>query len=98
MRKIVGASLLIMGLVACGHRGTGEKQLSKGEDQEIPLPAVPEPPENGPRLGAVANVAPILDRPSKRGNQIGYLHAGETVARAAQPFSKLGCDGGWFPV
>jgi hypothetical protein len=76
----------------------GEKQLSKAEDENIPIPVVPEPPENGPRLGAVANVVPILDRPSKRGTQIGYLHAGETVARAVQPFSKLACDGGWFPV
>ena len=44
---------------------------------------------------------PLLDlasRPSRRGNQLGYLHAGERVARAVQPFSTLGCDGGWFPV
>jgi hypothetical protein len=96
--RLAAASLVAGLLVACGHRGAGEKQLSKAEDENVPIPVVPEPPENGPRLGAIANVAPILDRPSKKGTQIGYLHAGETVARAAQPFSKLGCDGGWFPV
>jgi len=85
-------------LVSCGQRQNGEKALSKAEDDVIPIPSVPEPPENGPRLGAVANVAPVLDRPSRRGNTIGYLHAGETVARAPQPFSTAGCDGGWFPV
>ena len=97
-KRLAAASLFAGLLVSCGHRGAGEKQLSKAEDEVIPIPVVPEPPENGPRLGAIANVAPILDRPSKRGTQIGYLHAGETLARAAQPFSKIGCDGGWFPV
>lgn len=97
-RRLAAAGIVTALLVACGHRQPGEKPLLKAEDEDIPIPAVPEPPENGPRLGAVANVTPVLDRPSRRGTQIGYLHAGETVARAAQPFSTIGCEGGWFPV
>lgn len=97
-RSLVLGGLALATLVACGHREPGEQRLSKAADEDIPIPVVPEPPENGPRLGAVANVTPVLDRPSRRGTQIGYLHAGEMVARAVEPFSTLGCDGGWFPI
>jgi hypothetical protein len=81
----------------CGHRDTAPR-LEKSEDEDVAIPRVPEPPALGPKLGALANVTPILDRPSKRGLRIGTLHAGETVVRAAEPFSTRGCDGGWFPV
>jgi hypothetical protein len=84
-------------VAACGHGHTAPT-LEKESDEAVAVPDVPVPPENGPRLGALANVTPIFDRPSKRGTAIGALHAGATVARAAEPFGKLGCEGGWFAV
>jgi hypothetical protein len=62
------------------------------------IPRVPVPPADGPKLGALADVTPILERPAVGSKQIGYLHAGGQVARAAEPYSKEGCPGGWYPV
>ncbi len=88
------AALIVAG---CGS-GRHEIDLAKSEEPEIGIPDVPVPPADGPRLGALANIAPVFDRPSQRGNRIGYLHAGATVARAVSPFSTTGCDGGWYPI
>jgi hypothetical protein len=85
-------------VAACGHGPTDQK-LSKPAEEDVGIPNVPPPPENGPRLGALANVTPIFDRPSLRGGQLGYLHAGETVPRAAEPFSTPpGCKAGFYPI
>jgi hypothetical protein len=53
---------------------------------------------DGPRLGSVANVTPILERPSPKAKILGYLHAGSTVARTHQAVSSEGCKGGWYAV
>ncbi|HWZ89978.1 MAG TPA: L,D-transpeptidase, partial [Polyangiaceae bacterium] len=66
--------------------------------QDDSVPNVPEPAANGPRLGAVANVTPVLERPAPGARELGYLHAGARVARAQEPYSRRGCGGGWYPV
>jgi len=43
-------------------------------------------------------VTPVLERPATGARQLGYLHAGGRVARAAEPYSRRGCGGGWYPV
>ncbi|NRA36361.1 MAG: L,D-transpeptidase [Polyangiaceae bacterium] len=69
------------------------------KEQEIGIPDVPIPPADGPKLGAIANLTPIYDRPSKKqGNQLGYLHAGARVPRAKEAFSTRGCASGWYPI
>lgn len=89
------AALLLLG----GCNGGGEKgpALAKA-DEDGEIPSVPIPAENGPKLGAIAEVVPVLERPSPTGRQLGYLHAGALVARAEQPYSKQGCEGGWYPI
>ena len=64
----------------------------------MPIPNVPEPAPNGPRLGALSDVTPVLDRPSRRGARLGYLHAGAVVTRAPEPIGIKGCEAGWFPI
>jgi len=76
----------------------GKAPALEKSEEDIPIPDVPVPNESGPRLGAVADRVPIHDRPSRRGQILGHLRAGATVARAEQPFSVTGCDGGWYPV
>ena len=71
--------------------------LSK-TSEEVEIPNVPAPPADGPKLGAVAEVTPVYDRPATSGKQLGYLHAGALVPRAEQPFTKDGCEGGWYPI
>ena len=94
----LAATLAICSLIpACSRNGA--PSLEKTEDDvEIPIPDVPEPPSEGPKLGALSDVTPVQDRPSRRGTRLGYLHAGATVVRAAEPFGVRGCAGGWFPI
>ena len=80
----------------CGRASDGDApSLSKPAEGEIPKIDVPA---NGPKLGALAEVTPILERPATGSKQIGYLHAGARVARAEEAHGKDGCDGGWYPI
>jgi hypothetical protein len=71
--------------------------LSKSESAEQPA-ELPPVPADGPKLGALADVTPVLKQPSPDATQIGYLHAGGKVARTEEPFSTDGCEGGWYPI
>ena len=62
------------------------------------IPKVPVPSENGPKLASIADSTPVFERPAANAARIGYLHAGGRIARAEQPFSKVGCADGWYPV
>ncbi|HEY4159624.1 MAG TPA: L,D-transpeptidase [Polyangiaceae bacterium] len=88
--------LPISALCACGSKGAAPTLSKSAEDTSIP--AVPIPPENGPRLGSVANLTPVFERPASDARELGYLHAGARVARSAEPFSRRGCGNGWYPV
>lgn len=97
------AVLGVFAATACtGHHDSSAdraQRLEKEDEGDVAVPVVPVPAENGPRLGALANVTPVFDRPSRRGVQIGALHAGATVARAESPFGPpRGCEGGWFAI
>ncbi|MFO0566629.1 MAG: L,D-transpeptidase [Polyangiaceae bacterium] len=89
-------------VVATGTLGCSKKKnddlpaLAKNEEVEVP--SVPVPPANGPKLGAIAEVTPVMDRPSTTGKQIGYLHAGALVPRAEKPYTTDRCPGGWYPI
>jgi len=99
-RRALAWSLPVaLGLTACGaHKADpSDPGLSKAVDDQS-VPQVPEPPETGPKLGAVANVTPVLERPALGARELGYLHAGARVARAQEPYSRRGCGGGWYPV
>src|SRR5689334_2094098 len=86
-------------LVALGCANHDGVSLSKQEEQApTEIPKVPVPPENGPKLASIADMTPVLERPAPGARQIGYLHAGDRVARAAEPYSRAGCADGWYPV
>src|SRR5450432_1981668 len=90
--------VLALGLAACGaHHVDADPGLSKAAPDDS-IPNVPEPPASGPKLGAVANVTPVLERPAPGARELGYLHAGARVARAQELYSRRGCGGGWYPV
>lgn len=96
-RRVRGLMVPVgLALVACGTQQS-DPSLSKAVDDDA-IPNVPEPLATGPKLGAVANVTPILERPVPGARQLGYLHAGARVARAVEPYSRRGCGGGWYPV
>jgi hypothetical protein len=84
--------------VSAGCANRDDVSLSKQRETSAEIPKVPVPPENGPKLASIADLTPVLERPATGARRIGYLHAGDRVARAAQPFSREGCADGWFPV
>ena len=78
------------------HKVTG-RGLSRGGDQSDEVGAQ-APSPNGPKLGALADLTPVYDKPSRDSRRIGWLHAGAQVARAAQPTSKQDCPDGWYAI
>jgi hypothetical protein len=83
-------------LGCANHDGVSLSKQQEQPSTEIPRVAVP--PENGPKLAAIADMTPVLERPAAGARSIGYLHAGNRVARALEPYSREGCADGWFPV
>lgn len=57
-----------------------------------------EVPADGPRLGAIADVTPVLSAPSAAARRLGYLHAGARVPRSAQGIENEDCPDGWYRV
>jgi len=97
---LLGFVPLLLSVASCGSQrapGDANPGLAKLSEDDT-IPNVPEPAANGPKLGAVANVTPVLERPALGARQLGYLHAGARVARAQEPYSRRGCGGGWYPV
>ena len=98
VRGLAAAAALLAAATTAGCTGSGsEPALSKQAepDQDVKLPPVPA---NGPKLGALADVTPVLDQPKVGAKQIGYLHAGAKVTRTAEAFGQDGCGGGWYPI
>ena len=88
-------ALLLSAATACGSRSSS---LSK-VDGENAIPDVTPPPPNGPRLGAIANATPVLERPTAGARWLGALHAGALVARSESALRKSkDCDAGYYPV
>lgn len=80
---------------------TGSKDapaLSRAEPTDEPIPNVPSPPENGPKLYVLKHNTPVMDRPSANGKKLGELAAGAVLARSNEPYSKKRCDLGWYVV
>jgi hypothetical protein len=101
-RIVVSASVVaVMAVGVPGCKDPAAKRpdaLSKPEEAVVPIPDVPVPPADGPSLGAVSHQVTVYDRPSPKGRPLGYLLAGAKVTRAAEPYTKDGCPGGWYPI
>lgn len=92
-------AIVAVGGLVWGCRGAEQApSLTKTAAVPLDLASVPVPPADGPRLGATADVTSVVARPDERSDELGYLHAGGTVARAAEPITTEGCAGGWYPV
>ena len=91
--------LLAAGAIACGcnSKGQGADALAKiGADEEPPQ-NVPVPSATGPQLYLLKD-AQIFDRPSSAGRVLGSARAGATLPRSTEPYSRKGCDEGWYVV
>jgi len=95
--SVAASALAITAALGCATHD--DVALSKQEEQlSAEIPKVPVPPENGPKLAAIADLTQVLERPAIGAKSLGYLHAGDRVARAVEPYSRAGCSDGWYPV
>jgi lipoprotein-anchoring transpeptidase ErfK/SrfK len=100
-------ALAVSGLALAACRGGRERASREGvvsisgpasSDRGLAVDPATEPKPGGPRLGAVAMVAPIYLKPDRRAPKIGYLRAGATVVRGEKPVAFDDCAGGYFRV
>lgn len=82
-------------LVSVAKSKAAEEQLEHAVDEWAQIPM---PPADGPKLAALALVTPILAKPDKSAEPIGYLRLGAKVPRSERPVSKRDCEGGWYAV
>jgi L,D-transpeptidase catalytic domain len=59
---------------------------------------VPVPPEDNPKLAALAFVTSVYPKPDKHADAIGYLRVGARVARSKEPVTKRDCPDGWYAI
>ncbi len=89
-------SACLLGLASACRKERAAPALSV--QREKGFSTTPVPPENGPKLGSVANLTPIFARPANNAARLGYLHAGARVARSEQPIDGEACKGGWYAI
>ena len=97
----IAAVALTVALAGCkGRDGEGIISLSGASagDKGAAFDPAMEPKPGGPRLGAVAMVAPIYLKSDRRSSKIGYLRAGGTVVRGEKPVALDDCAGGYYRV
>ena len=87
----------VLAVTGCSSSdGPASESEAAAEDDSIPV--VPVPPADGPKLVVLEHMTVVRDRPSSSGEPLGYLRAGAFVVRATEPYSKKGCEGGWYPI
>jgi hypothetical protein len=86
-------------IAVCASAGCdgGSKSPALSHTETI-VKTAPVPAENGPQLGAVAELVTVREATDQRAASLGALHAGSRVARSAEPVSSAGCAGGWYAV
>ena len=89
----VTALLLPLGLGCSAPDTTPES-----DPAEEGIPDVAMPPAGGPKLVMTSDRIIVRDRPSHAGAPLGTLRLGATVVRAAEPYSRKKCAGGWYPI
>lgn len=95
LSRLALASLLLGAAAGCDRTASAE-DLSRAAEA-APVPEVPVPAEDGPRLYALAPVS-ILEKPITAARGLGELRAGDSVARSSEPVEARGCEGGWYAV
>ncbi len=86
--------MLTLGVLAACNKGP---ELSK-PGEEGGFVDLGEVPENGPKLGAVADVTYVFAEPKSGAEKVGYLHAGALVPRSEESIKNDGCKAGWYKV
>ena len=96
LRNPALALALVLAGGALGCDGSAKTPaLSRTQDV---VKNAPVPPENGPKLGVVAELLQVREATDVRAPSIGLLHAGARVARSVEPVSRAGCEGGWYAI
>jgi hypothetical protein len=93
-RRLTPLAALLVGVVAC----SGTEPPTSDQDEEDVVPQVEVPAADGPKLVVLQPEVAVRERPAGSGKVLGYLRTGARVARSTEPYSKKGCDGGWYAI
>jgi lipoprotein-anchoring transpeptidase ErfK/SrfK len=85
---------LALGAAACDG---GPKTPALSHSEQVVRNA-PIPPENGPKLGVVSELARVREFTDVQAPSLGVLRAGARVPRSLEPVSHAGCAGGWYAI
>ncbi len=90
-------------LLACqvedAHQPEGNSAKMLHEELQLdPLEALPVVPPDAPSLAPLTMDTPVLAKPEKDAERIGYLRVGARVPRSKEPVSREGCAAGWYHV
>jgi hypothetical protein len=91
---LLGLALLVP---ACKSKG-GAGVLARAEPSDEVLAKVPVPPADGPKLCALRDATPVMEKPSLTARRLGELRSGAVIARSKEVYSREGCEGGWYAV
>ncbi|HEX9619621.1 MAG TPA: L,D-transpeptidase [Polyangiaceae bacterium] len=92
-QALAGALLSLFGTAGCD--GADDPALSGESARAGELPVAKK---DGPKLGAVAHVTSVFDRPAPDARAIGHLLAGGVVARSEEKATGAGCEPGWYAL
>jgi len=101
--RIAGSALCLlssMGLGGCNDKGPALAHVAPaGQDSaEFEQPDLGAANDPQRRIGALVDLSPIYVAAHKKAAVLGYLHAGETVARSEQAHENDQCTRGWYAV
>lgn len=93
---VIAVSLL---LLSCESKAPAlSKSAASDTESEFEVPDLGPVSPEGPKVGALTDQAPIYSAAHKKSPVLGYLHAGETVARSEKGHENDQCTEGWYAV
>jgi len=87
---------LTTGLWGCKDKGPALAHLE--DNTAFEQPDLGPTNDQGRRIGALIDLSPIHVAAHKKSAVLGYLHAGETVARSERAYDNDQCTQGWYAV
>jgi hypothetical protein len=94
-RKLSVLGSAALGLAVATLTACRGPSLSKSDTNDTSFGGVGK---DGEKLGALLDKTTVYERPSKEARELGYLHAGATVARSKKSLEAADCSEGWYEI
>ncbi len=88
----------ILVLAGCENDSPALSKESSNSELEFEAPDLGPVEAQGPKLGALLNQVPVHERAHQKSKILGYLRAGDQVARSAKKHENDQCMDGWYAI